>query len=143
MQVVLLLDLFLDLLLHIQAQDEWITFARYRRGIGIDKPKSLVQVPYRSARAVDLLLDGVLEITRKTPDLLGFLLEIAAETSQLADHLDLYLDSFVGLGITLSMEVLEDLRRIGQATRLKQPRWKGLVTDDTRSGQEQLRSSFV
>lgn len=102
-----------------------------------------MQVPYRFARAVDLLLNGILEVTRKTLDLLGLLLEVAAETSQLADHLDLHLDSFIGLGITLSVEVLEDFRRIGQTTRLKQTRRKGLVINDTRGGQEQLRSSFV
>jgi hypothetical protein len=143
MQVVLLLNLFLDLFLHVQAQDEWITFARCRRGIGIDKPKSLMQVSYRSARAVDLLVDSILEIARKTLDLLSLLLEIAAEASQLADDLDLHFNSFIGLGVTLSVEILEDLRRIGQTTRLKQTRWKSLVINDTRGGKEQLRSSFV
>lgn len=136
MQVVLLFDLLLNLSLHIQAHDERITLARCRGGVSINKPKSLVQVPHRFARAIDFLFDGVLEITRETLDLLSLLLEITPETRQLTDHLHLHLNGLIGFRITLSVEVSEDIRRIGQTTRLKEPRWEGLVVDDIGSRQE-------
>lgn len=129
MQIVLFLDLLLKLSLHVQAHDERIALTRCRGGVGVNQAKSLVQVPHGFARAIDFLLDGILEIARQALDLLGLLLQVTSETSQLTDHLHLHLYRLVCLGITLSMEISEDLCRIGETSRLKEGGWKSLVVD--------------
>lgn len=102
-----------------------------------------MQVPDRLAGAVDFLLHSILKITGETLDFLDLLMQVVAEAHQLVDNFAFNLGGFVRFEIALSMEVAEDLGRIGDTARFEEGRRHRRIVDDVGSRQEQFRAHFV
>lgn len=143
MQIILLLDLLLNLPVDIQTNDKRIASPGRRSGVAVDNIQGIVQVPDRLAGAVDFLLHSILKITSKTLDFFDFLMQIVAEAHQLVDNFAFNLGGFVRLEIALSMEVAEDLGRIGDTARFEEGWRHRRIVDDVGSRQEQFRAHFV
>lgn len=143
MQIILLFDLFVNLLLHRQPDNERIASSGGRGRIGIDKTQGFVQVADHFASVLDFPAHGVLEITPQVLDLLGLLLQIVAETHELVDEFAFHLSGLVRFDVTLSMEVAKNLGRIAETAGLEEGRRDGRVIEDVGSRQEQFGARFV
>jgi hypothetical protein len=104
-KVVFLVDLLFDLLINVHFDDVRIAFPRGGGGLMIHKAQSFLVCLDNSLGLLLLFVDGVLEITRETLDLLYLLLQIAAKARKLHDHLVFEIFSLVGLAESLLMEV--------------------------------------
>lgn len=143
MQIILLFDLFVNLLLHGQPDNERIASSGGRGRIGIDKTQGFVQVADHFASILDFPVHGVLEITPEVLDLLGLFLQIVAEAHELVDEFTFHLSGLVRFDVTLSMEVAKNLGRITESAGFEEGRGDGRVIEDVGSGQEQFGARFV
>ena len=117
-QVVLFVDLSLQLAVHGQSQEVRILLARSQGRVEFSLTKHLLEVVDGFASCSHLTVDGVLEVPRKVLDLLYFLVEVTAKTSQSQYDVLFDLACLVRLLEGKLVVIPQDLEGIVEATAL-------------------------
>jgi hypothetical protein len=114
-KIVLLINLPLHRTVHAESDNERIVFASGVAALMVDMLQSILQLLDLAPCSLLFLVDRVLKVTAQTLDLLDLLAQVTAQTRQPTDDIGLNLTRLVGLGERVSVEVLQDARRVGKA----------------------------
>ena len=122
MEVVLLVELALNLSINGHAHQERILLANSARIVCLILPKHVLKGANRLSRVLHLLLDRVLEVSRKVLDLLDLLLKITAQPGQGQDDVFLNLLGLVRLDNSILVVGAKELESVVDAGALEEVR---------------------
>lgn len=115
MKIVLLVNLPLNSAVHAESDNKRIIFAGRVAALMVDVLQSILQLLDLTPCSLLFLVDRVLKVAAQTLDLLDLLAQVTAQAGKAADDVGLNLTRLVGFGKGVSVEVLQDARRVGKA----------------------------
>jgi hypothetical protein len=113
-KIVLLINLPLDRAIHAESDNKWIILAGRVAALMINMLQSILQLLNLTPCSLLFLVDRVLEVTTQTLDLLDLLAQVTAQAGKASDDIGLDLARLVGFGEGVSVEILQDARRVGK-----------------------------
>ena len=115
MKIVLLVNLPLNSAVHAESDNKRIILAGRVATFMIDVLQSILQLLNLAPCSLLFFVDRILKVTAQTLDLLDLLAQVTAQAGKAADDVGLNLTRLVGFGKGVSVEVLQDARRVGKA----------------------------
>ena len=114
MKIVLLVNLPLNSAVHAESDNKRIILAGRVATFMIDVLQSILQLLNLAPCSLLFFVDRILKVTAQTLDLLDLLAQVTAQAGKAADDVGLNLTRLVGFGKGVSVEVLQDARRVGK-----------------------------
>ena len=113
-KIVLLVNLPLDRAIHTESDNKWIIFAGGIAAFVVDMLQSILQLLDFTPCSILLLVDGVLEVTAQTLNLLDLLAQVTAQARKTTNDVAFDFARLVGFGERVPVEVFQDASRVGK-----------------------------